>query len=702
MPAQSPAKTNILAKANSGGKLQERGQAVQTVFKQLGPIRIVATGFFIILALLLARFSWDLPLVRDAERALYDIRVAIFAPLAEQDERIVMVVYTDETIRQTGQRSPVDRTILAQALSNIDAMGAKSIGIDILFDQPQDDDPLLLSTLNAMATPTHVAYASVETNAEAIYYEQQQFLEEYLNEATQGNSAATSIRLQTDGDGVIRRWPDQPKGLPPFFSLALAGADNPQTKAFANYQGPVIFRTPKRIEQGDDNQTSNDAVPVFSKLPIELLADPEIAGAFAEQIADRHVLIGGDFVDFDQFETPFTQTGDAVTGQTTMIGLEVHAHMLAQLLDGVQPESLPDIIKWLAAFLVVLVGALTALSAARAWIVALMLIGQLAFFLAMPFWLEANNVHTLDLSSFGWGLGWLLAYTCISAAARVIGSKQRAFAQGALGKYLPKSVASEILKNPDKLALHGEKREIFCVFTDLEGFTKLSHAIEPEMVAQLLNDYLDRLAAVVLEYGGTLDKFVGDAVVAFWGAPISFPDDGERAARAAQAMYEAGEAFRREAPEGVPPIGKTRVGLHFGEAIVGNFGGDGRIQYTAFGDSMNTAARLESANKALQTSVLVSREAAEKTGLNWFRPMGRITLSGRARPVEIFEPVPEWEDSKRTAFAALVDAHDAGDVSAMTRLTDMIAKLGEDGALTNLVSRLKQTGKGESYVLGSK
>ncbi len=682
--------------------LQERGRMLQQLFKQLGPIRMIATTMFIILALILARFSWDLPLVRDAESALYDIRAAIFAPLAEQDDRIVMVVYTDETIRQTGQRSPVDRTVLAEALTNMDAMGAKSIGIDILFDQPQDDDPLLLNALNNMQTPTHIAYASVETNSEAIYFEQQQFLEEYLTEATQGNSAATSIRLQTDGDGVIRRWPDQPEGLPPFFSIALAGIDNPQSQAFTDYQGPVVFRTPKRVEQGGDEQASNDAVPVFSKFPVELLADPEIAGAFAEQIAGRHVLIGGDFVDFDQFETPFTRTGDAVTGQTTMIGLEVHAHMLAQLLDGVQPVSLTDVVKWLAAILVVLAGALTALSAARAWIIALLLIGQLAFFLAMPFWLEANNIHTLDLSSFGWGLGWLLSYTSVSAAARVIGSKQRAFAQGALGKYLPKSVASEILKDPDKLALHGEKREIFCVFTDLEGFTKLSHAIEPEMVAQLLNDYLDRLAAVVLEYGGTLDKFVGDAVVAFWGAPISFPDDGERAARAAQAMYEAGEAFRREAPEGVPPIGKTRVGMHFGEAIVGNFGGDGRIQYTAFGDSMNTAARLESANKALETSVLVSREAAEKTGLDWFRPMGRITLSGRARPVEIFEPVPDWATEDRTAFGDLVAAHDAGDSAAMTRLTDMIAKWGDDRALTNLVNRLQQTGKGESYVLGSK
>ncbi|MCM3296637.1 adenylate/guanylate cyclase domain-containing protein, partial [Staphylococcus capitis] len=129
----------------------------------------------------------------------------------------------------------------------------------------------------------------------------------------------------------------------------------------------------------------------------------------------------------------------------------------------------------------------------------------------------------------------------------------------------------------------------FCVFTDLEGFTKLSHAVTPETVARLLNEYLDRLSDIVLAHGGTIDKFVGDAVVAFWGAPISRPDDGEKEATAALAMYQAGERFRVDLAAGdIPPIGMTRVGLHVGDAIVGNFGGEGRIQYTALGDSMNT------------------------------------------------------------------------------------------------------------------
>jgi len=256
------------------------------------------------------------------------------------------------------------------------------------------------------------------------------------------------------------------------------------------------------------------------------------------------------------------------------------------------------------------------------------------------------------------------------------------------------------MKDPDKLALHGVKRQIFAVFTDLEGFTKLSHAIEPEMVATLLNDYLDKLSDVALEYGGTIDKFVGDALVSFWGAPIAYPDDGERAARAAYALYLAGEEFRKNVPEGVPQIGRTRVGLHYGDAIVGNFGGEGRIQYTALGDAMNTAARLEAANKTLETKVLISREAMERSGLDWYRPMGRITLRGRATPVEVFEPVPDWEDRDRAAVMAVIAAHEKGDKSSIQDLSTMIQQYGDDLGLANLLKRLEKTETGESYALG--
>src|SRR3546814_12770088 len=144
------------------------------------------------------------------------------------------------------------------------------------------------------------------------------------------------------------------------------------------------------------------------------------------------------------------------------------------------------------------------------------------------------------------------------------------------------------------------------MFTDMEGFTKLSHAITPEQLSTLLNRYLDLLGETVLKHGGTIDKFVGDAVVAFWGAPIAREDDADRAAKAAIAMYEAGREFARSGGDDIPPRGKTRVGLHRGEAVVGNFGGEGRIQYTGIGHSRKHAPRLESAKKQTKRNTPVS------------------------------------------------------------------------------------------------
>ena len=127
---------------------------VRRLVMQLGPSRMAATILFLIVATLFARFSWDMPLVNDAERALYDARATLMAPHVAQDQRIVMITYNDETLFNTGIRSPLDRTLLARALANIDRMGAKAIGIDIAFDSPRPDDDLLKTQLRAMTTPT--------------------------------------------------------------------------------------------------------------------------------------------------------------------------------------------------------------------------------------------------------------------------------------------------------------------------------------------------------------------------------------------------------------------------------------------------------------------------------------------------------------------------------------------------------------------
>jgi adenylate cyclase len=669
------------------------GKRLRRLATQLGPSRMAATLLFLLLAVLIARTSWQIPLINDAERALYDARATLMAPKVAQDKRIVLITYNDETLFNTGIRSPLDRTLLAGALANIDQMGAKAIGIDIAFDSPRPDDPLLKSQLRAMRTPTWLAYAEQASNPNTIFYEQQRFLQAFIADVATATTRPTSVLFRTDGDGVIRTWPDRPKTLPPLMANALAPVD----AAHADFQGNIRFLTPARATAGQEE-------PVFANLPIDTFAmpmDADLRASLSELVRGRYVLIGGDIIDNDQFNTPMSRFTDPLTGlHETMIGLEVHAHMLAQQLDGAWTTPIPGALLWALALLVVLAGGLTSLIDVRARWVALAFLVQMAFFVVVPFWLQGRGVDTTTLPAFGWALGWLFGYAAVGTAARTIGSRQRAFAQSALGKYLPADVAAQIMRDPDQLSLHGERRTIYCVFTDLEGFTKLSHATTPETVARLLNEYLDRLSDIVLDHGGTIDKFVGDAVVAFWGAPIGRPDDGEKAAAAALAMYRAGEQFRVDMAEGVPPLGMTRVGLHVGDAIVGNFGGEGRIQYTALGDSMNTASRLESANKSLKTGVLISAEAAEQSGRDDLVPMGRVTLRGRARPVDVFTPRPDLNAAQRGRIAALVAAHAAGDRKAyVTGATALAGEFGQDAAVQFLIERLNETKKGESYVL---
>src|SRR5262249_46881872 len=151
----------------------------------------------------------------DAERALYDWRAIREAPRLDQDQRIAMIVYNDETLEALAKRSPLDRRMLAKALKAIDAMHPKAIAIDILFDQPQAGDPLLIDTLRQMKTPTYLAFTTNEANPDYMRLWQEQFLRGFLKQVSSGPVHPTSIRLVPDSDNVIRRWPDQPRNLPP-------------------------------------------------------------------------------------------------------------------------------------------------------------------------------------------------------------------------------------------------------------------------------------------------------------------------------------------------------------------------------------------------------------------------------------------------------------------------------------------------------
>ncbi|HKT85529.1 MAG TPA: adenylate/guanylate cyclase domain-containing protein [Novosphingobium sp.] len=647
--------------------------------------QMAATILLLVLGVILARFSWNIPVAGDAEDSLYDLRSFVMAPQVAQDPRIQIVAYTDQTLINARKRSPLDRGLLAKALHRLDGMGAKAIGIDILFDQPQDEDGQLIAGLRAMKTPTFVAYVNEATNRNDINYEQRHYLESLLAELRGSNARPASVRLSNDF-GATRVWPSIEPGLPPLLGRAMIAAGGKgEDKAFGGYTGSIRYLRP------------NSDAPVFSSLPIDLFAeldDPEMAAALAAQVHGRYVLIGGQIVDTDQVTTSLT----SYTG-TTVPGIEVHATMIAQMLDGARRQPVAGWQRWAVGLIFIVAAALTALLDARTWRIIPLFVAQIALMVGIPFYLEHSGVETYGTPAFGWIAGWILAFIGVSSAVRASGAVERRFAQDALGKYLPRDIAQEIIDNPERLTLSGSKRELYILFSDLEGFTKLSHQLEPEVVAKLLNEYLDKLSSVVLEHGGIVDKYVGDAVVAFWGAPIARPDDAEKAARAGYAMWQAGEEFRRRMDSSLPPIGRTRVGQHFGEAVVGNFGGERRIQYTALGDAMNTAARLEAANKSLGTSVIASRELVERSGLDWWRPLGRVVLRGRASPVDVFEPAPDFPAGDRDALTLAVRMIDTDPAAAAARIEAIAAAHPDDAALRNLLERTRKLEGNRAYVL---
>ncbi len=670
-----------------------------SISKDLGKVplaRRIATLLFILVAVMLARFSWaqpaiwpfeggkDVPIATATERAFYDMR-ASYAALATrkvaQDKRILLVPFIPETQRRTGKRSPLDRTTLADALTNIDKMGAKAIGIDILFDQSQADDPKLIAALRAMKTPVWMGYATNAYNKRDIETWQQEFMDAFI--ARIGNPVVrkASIRLQDDPDGVMRNWPSQPRDLPPFLPVAMS-----ERKGASAYHGSILYSAPV-----------NSEYDVFSAMPIDLFVDPAVAPALAGEVKDRFVLIGGDLPDVDQFDYPLTRVLDQ-----PIAGLQVHAAMLAQALDRRLPGRINSPALWVLAIFVVLAGTFTSMIDVRPGALSLLIVGQLLFFGAAPFVFEWRGIDTQGLPAFGWIAGWLLAYMATEASVKAMGSDQKRFAQSALGKYLPPDIAAMIIRDPTKLSLTGERLPIFTLFTDIQGFTSLSHVIPAEKTASILNAYLDGMSEIVLANGGTIDKFVGDAVVAFWGAPIARDDDGDRALNAVNQMLDFTQTFGVNDSDRAM-LGKTRIGLHYGEAIVGNFGGEGRIQYTALGDAMNTAARLEGANKYLKSTALVSDDArARSASQDIFRPMGRITLSGRSTPIVVWEPVSGGDPALHAELTRLWRQFEAGDKEALHALEAIAAKHDNDIALSVFANRLRQTGPGGSYLLGEK
>jgi adenylate cyclase len=629
--------------------------SVLTAIRQIGRLKLLGYAVLLLLCLVAARYSHSLPFMGDVEHVLYDASTNRTAPPASADAKITVVSYDSATLEATRKRSPKDRGMLARALAAIDAMQPKAVGIDLIFDEPQPEDDQLVKALRGMRAPTWIAFLGDADKASDCYTGdvalekwQSDYLNQFFARLAGSNAHKTNVMYCNDSDFVLRRWPTPRKDAPLMAqTLAFGASGGPEVG------GPVLYhRAQAAVGEGADAGSTAHASELnsaYTRIPIQSFADPSGDPALAmtpdsplfqllqQQIKGHYVLIGATVAGEDQFLTPLS-----MGRSDRMYGIDVHANALDQILHGKVLRPLPRWALWAVVIGMMLFGACASLLRLR-FVFLVMILTALAVLAATPMLLQRAGVDTLSFPAFGALVAWAAGYVIVGAGARSLSSTQRTYAQNALGKYLPKDIALDIMRDPRQLALGGQRVDIYALFTDLEGFTQFGDSVEPEVLAKTLNQYLDLLSEVVLAHGGTIDKFVGDSVIAFWGAPISRQDDADRAVAAAAALHEAGETFRSLLPPGTPPIGRTRVGLHKSSVIVGNFGGEGRIQYTAFGDAMNTASRLESANKKLKTKALVSLQAlAGAYGAQRFRPMGRIAVRGREAALDVYEPAGDF------------------------------------------------------------
>lgn len=631
-------------------------------------IPLVSTLLFIVLQL------FDPPVIQEkVEGRLYDLRLNVRDTIVrKQQHQNILIVYVDEkSIREIG-RWPWSRKVMAELINRVSEGKPKVIGVDIMFSEKEDresDERLAQAIKKAgnvvlatafivpekhkeVQSPQEVpdflwdsAFMNIPQvpNIDGIPWKEWKArpeivippLEEFSRVATLGH-----VYTHSDMDGILRRevmYLYFDNDYYPSFSLQIARI----ARGIA-MEDMVLYRD-SGIMLGDNFIKTDLHGRVFINYAGEAYDFPFVSASDVikgitdpEIFKDKIVLIGTSaLATFDQKVTP-------VSGN--MPGVEKNANVVENILLNnfikKSPGSLEVIYILLTGIFLVLI-----LPRAKALSGAALAIGLMVTYVFLSFYLLIyNNIWiniTYPLSNM------LIIFISLTVTKFFFEEKKAKEIRSMFSSYVSPKIVEVLINNPEKAKLGGERKVVTVLFSDIAGFTSLSEKRKPEEVVELLNEYFKEMTGIIFKWDGTLDKFVGDEIMAFWGAPVDQPDHAERAVRCAMEMIDSLFRMQEKWMKEGKDILDCGIGINTGEVLIGNIGAPGKkMDYTIIGDHVNLAARVETLTRKYGAKIILTEftlshlETVMKQGTidhYTIRELETVKVKGKEKEVKIFE-----------------------------------------------------------------
>ena len=599
----------------------------------------------ILLAFSLARTDW----VRSLENIYYDYW-HMLSGVRYQPRHTVFIAIDDETLAALKDDPLVFwAPHFGRAMDTLAQAGVKAVGLDVLYQVSAE------SWLRKLELPDSAASRSFDAPLRAALAKGDKILITQLVEAKGGKAQLLLPpedhllllpaglhdlgigNLHPDDDKRVRHFYPSVTSDPAFpgigfaMQLALRAAGKDPAQNQWEIAGSVLQREPKLLPIGYTGPPGT--IPTLSMnvlLQAGALERPEVK-ALKGKVA---IIAAGNAGSSDLHFTPYSRGLRSVQ----MAGGEIHANIVESILSGRYPRSLPEPIEiaCLGALLLLTVPLFMKLHAG--WGIAA--VAAASALVALPAYALLRSDWVLPVAEPQ--LALVFAYL-MTLGLRLTGEeRERSRIREMFGRYVADEVVDKLLADERRPDLGGDVLTVTVLFSDIRGFTTMSEKLSAHEVVEMLNAFFTRACEPILAQGGTVDKYIGDAVMAVFGSPVKYPDHARRAMLAAVGMAKEAEGFKQWMRERFPDRGLAEfgigVGLHTGEAVIGDIGTPKRKEFTAIGDTVNTASRLESATKELKV-VIAASEATVKAAGEGVRTgkSERITVKGRVEPILVHE-----------------------------------------------------------------